>query len=535
MKPLALPLPFPEPAAAKPRTPSLRSIDPPIIAPQPRQATRRRAVWLAVHLRGWPLHAALAALTEGERSTLIQQPLAVVDGDRRSTVLACNELAAAFGIRAGHSLNAAIALCSDMQFLARVERLEADLLTTVASCCEKFTSFVSLELPNEILLEVRGSFRLFGGIDPLLAQVREVLEAQGLTPQLALSPTAQSALWLSRSAADTKIVKPHELLPTITRLAVSHLQWPAELELRLARFGVLAIGDLLRLPRGSLARRIGYDRLAELDHAIGRHPQVRASHRPHEPYEDRILLDFEIETTGLLTKVIEKRLARLARYLRIRTVAVDHLHLELLHRDHVSTPIKIGLASATADVTHIAKLMQEHLGRVALAAPVKEVVLRVERFHPAPTASRELFRAASSRDHSLADTQPQARLLEQLRARLGEDAVCSIAAAADFRPECANRLDRVAVGKDASLLEISPRLAPRPLWLLAQPRLIAKSAGTAARLKVLIGPESIEAGWWDGLTVSRDYFHARSAEGARAWIYRDRLQPDHWFLHGLFG
>jgi protein ImuB len=48
---------------------------------------------------------------------------------------------------------------------------------------------------------------------------------------------------------------------------------------------------------------------------------------------------------------------------------------------------------------------------------------------------------------------------------------------------------------------------------------------------LLAGPERIEAGWWDGEDVVRDYFIARTRAASLAWIYR---ATEGWFLHGLF-
>ena len=50
----------------------------------------------------------------------------------------------------------------------------------------------------------------------------------------------------------------------------------------------------------------------------------------------------------------------------------------------------------------------------------------------------------------------------------------------------------------------------------------------------LDGPERIEAGWWDGKKVRRDYYMARNPEGQTVWVYRDWQQHGRWFLHGLF-
>lgn len=529
----SLPLPFPESTLpARPR-PLLLAVEAPAavrrITPTP---TRRRAVWLALHLQGWPLHASLSTLGEAERSTLASRALAVVDADRRGTIAACNDFAEQQGIRPGHSLNAAIALCADTKFLIRDMKRESDLLQQTADLAYQYTSSVHLQPPNELLLEVRGSFRLFGGMAALLARIRTDFESQRLKPQIALSATSQSALWIARSGA-TKIVSPRELIPTIARLPVFILHWPSELELRLSRFGVVCIGDLLKLPRGSLARRIGYDRLAELDHAVGRHPQVRKAHRPPDAFDDLILLDSEIETTGLLGTVIEARLGRLHDFLTARNLAIDELLIDLLHRDVPPTSVRIGLAGPTADVAHVCRLLHEQLARTALSAPVREVRLRVSHLKSAPSISRELF--CMSHDTAAPNSGQQARLLEQLRSRLGTQAIACVFAAADYRPECAQSVTPARMGRLPEVPSLPATLLPRPTWLLPEPREVCSARLRTAPLARLQGPEMIEAGWWDGQQASRSYFHVRSPLGARAWVYEDRLRPGQWALHGLFG
>lgn len=526
----AFPVELPNPTPTRPDTPALRTV--PTSTPAPVQRSNRcRTVWLGIHLQGWQLHATLMRLQRAEAEVLIQKPLAVVDEDRRGTLIACNAIAHARGVRAGHSLNAAIALCAEMQFLPRQPTAETELLQQLATDCEKYTSFVSVEPPSELLLEVRGSFRLFGGIAGLIERIGADFESRGLTAQLAMTPTPQSALWFSRVARKPLVVKPRELVTTIARLPVSYLLWPPELELRLARFGVLSVGDLLRLPRAGLARRLGYERLAELDYAVGRHREVRRSHRSSQPYVDRVLLDFEIETTGLLSAILEVRFSRLDRYLTKRTLATDRVCIDLHHRDKPATRVVIGLAAPTSDLMHVTKLMHEQLGRLELPAPVIEAWIRVDRVQPQPADSRDLFdRTACS--PALANTEPQARLLEQLRSRFGEQGVQQLTLEADYRPECANEVKQASVTHEVGRCALPPGLAPRPLWLLPAPRSLASSNRAASF--IVSGPEAIESGWWDGLPVQREYFVARSSRGALAWIFRDRVSSQ-TFVHGLFG
>lgn len=50
-----------------------------------------------------------------------------------------------------------------------------------------------------------------------------------------------------------------------------------------------------------------------------------------------------------------------------------------------------------------------------------------------------------------------------------------------------------------------------------------------------VGPEKVEAGWWDGGYAVRDYYRLPSPHGALGWVCRDHLQSGQWRLHGLFG
>jgi protein ImuB len=522
----ALPLSLPTPAPID--APALRPV-PPLPAPSRPAAKKRRAVWLAIHLRGWQLHAALVALDDKERGRLNSKPLAVVEGDRRTTLVACNALAHARGVRPGHSLNASIALCAETQFLSRNLESETSLLEVVATHCERYTPMVSIEPPNELLLEVRGSIKLFGGISALMDKIHVDLCSLGLTPQIAMAPTPQSGLWLSRVATKPIVIKPPELVSTIARLPVSYLRWPADIELRLARFGVLTVGDLLRLHRAGLSRRIGHERLEELDCAIGRHRQVRGGHQSRESYRDRVLLDFEIETTGLLSTIIEKRFARLNRYLAKRTLATDRVHIELEHRDREATPVVIGLAWPTSDTSYLTKLMHEYLEKVALPAPVTEIVIRVDRLVPHSSRSQELF-GRQLLNSAATSTEAQARLLEQLNSRFGADIVQQIALQADYRPEHANALEPASISSAPRPPQIPDSLAARPLWLLSVPKALHRE-----RWNRVSGPEAIEAGWWDGSAVFREYFRVKSARGAVAWVFRDGQKPRGRFVHGLFG
>ncbi|RKE36883.1 protein ImuB [Paraburkholderia sp. BL23I1N1] len=78
---------------------------------------------------------------------------------------------------------------------------------------------------------------------------------------------------------------------------------------------------------------------------------------------------------------------------------------------------------------------------------------------------------------------------------------------------------------------------PRPVWMLDKPlRLMMRDQRPIYRrpLKMLIRTERIEAGWWDGNRVERDYYVAADDRGHMFWVYRERFSGE-WYLQGLFG
>lgn len=117
--------------------------------------------------------------------------------------------------------------------------------------------------------------------------------------------------------------------------------------------------------------------------------------------------------------------------------------------------------------------------------------------------------------------------LVRLTARLGEDHVHGLKAVADHRPEST----WAQVTGMASIETVRSRLdfPDRPLWLLPEPKPL--QSGTVPPLAP--GAERIESGWWDGGDVQRDYFIARTPQGAALWIYRDASDGS-WHLHGFW-
>jgi protein ImuB len=142
------------------------------------------------------------------------------------------------------------------------------------------------------------------------------------------------------------------------------------------------------------------------------------------------------------------------------------------------------------------------------------------------------------------------RLVERLCARLGPQRVFGIALGNDHRPEYGwGKRDQVAFSETGKSNPSPFSSGPRPAWLLQRSRRLVNCddplPGPLPRereakpqlqgpLTFISGPERIEAGWWDGEPVNRDYFVAANPAGETCWIYREHRDPLAWYLHGVF-
>jgi protein ImuB len=478
-------------------------------------------------------------------------PCAVVDGTHaRRLVVACNASAAAQGIRPGLALNAAHALAPGLDVREREPWLEERRLRGLARWATAYTPFVSLEPPDTLLLEVRGSLRLFGGAAALIERALRELAAHGHRVAHALAPTPRGALWLARSAPGTLVESPARLPGALATLPVGVPGWSERTCEQLARLGVRTLGELRRLPRDGLARRFEGTVLAELDEAFGAAPAPRRRHVVPERFHERVELTCELESLAHMEPAIDRLLDRMGRFLRVRDAGVQRIALTFVHRGGRTTCVPLGRGTPCGEAREWRLLVRERLGRLELPAAALALQLRTSVVLPLTGSSEALPGFAVGQAQANAGA-----LLDRLRARLGDAAVNGVCLVPEHRPERAWRrvtpratpAPAVASARAARRRSRAPAdepqlpATPRPLWLLAEPERLRIHQGQPCHdgfLRFEAGPERIESGWWDGRDVARDYYVATTRAGVRLWIYRERepgREAWRWYLHGVFG
>ena len=509
--------------------------------------------WIALHLPALSLEAFCATLPAAQQGRAV----ALLAAHR---ITAANTAALQRGVQPGLKRATALALAGDLLLGQADATRDALALQALAHAALAFTPSVTLDDGATVLLEVQGSLRYFGGHAVLLRRLSEALAPLGHRLCIASAPTALGAALLARwrdglaEGAHCHQLKALQALldgAPVWLLGPGREHWEA-----LQGMGLHHLSDLRALPRAGLARRFGDSLLDALDRARGERADPRAWLSCPPTFESRLELFERTDSSAQLLHAAAMLLARLiawarAQRSRVRAFVLSMRH-EARHREAVppATELRIELASPSDDAAHLHALLRERLAACQLAAPTLELRLRCHQLARSEAPNGELFPTRQSESEGLT------RLVERLRARLGEAQVQWLQPLQDHRPECAGRLQSAAgraVDMDVSNLPADTLQPQRPVWLLPAALPLHERGALplldGQALQLLAGPERIEAGWWDmgnagdaagGGLATRDYFIAQAGSGALVWIYRTRLaaaaaHQAGWFLHGRFG
>jgi protein ImuB len=263
--------------------------------------------------------------------------------------------------------------------------------------------------------------------------------------------------------------------------------------------------------------------------------------------------DMKFELAALATTAPElmwsaqRLLTQLQVWLQARHRGVLALELEwtldLRRLNGVQLPpreqLQVRTAQPTQEMSHLRRLLREHLDRATLAAPANHLRLRSLDTVPWGGATASLL----PQDH--AEGERLHELVERLSVRLGEDCVVVPQSHEDHRPEAKQDW---APARSHEAMPAAEADALYPTWLLPRPVKLSMKGETpcfGGPLRRLARMYRVETSWWEEQGPAlRDYFIARSPQAGLVWIYRERprnLAADlaattqfDWYLQGLY-
>jgi len=466
-------------------------------------------LWACLYFPDLPLRA---VFDDSE----LAQPCAVVEGpQQRQHVTFVNAPAQRNGVRAGHVLAAARALCARVQARARDAAAEKRLLQSFAAWAYRFSSQVALSEPDALLIEVGASLKLFRGWPALERCLRQELAVIGYTPALAVAPAAAAARILAARHDGFFADQPGSMLAALAAVPIAGSGLANSVITLLYNVGMRTLREVFALPRPELARRVGPEALATLDRLRGSEQEALKFYRPPDRFAHRIEFDYRIEAWPPLLFPLRRLCGELELFLTARDGGVQRCELVLEHEERAATRIPVELLAPQREARTLHELLRSRLERVALAAPVSGIALIADDLPPLCPRHKDLFE--SRREQQL----DWLELAERLRAHLGDATVRQLAIVAEHRPE---RAWSFAAGK-----KTFAESRKRPAWLL--PRALPLRGPPP---RILAGPERIESGWWDGDDARRDYYVVQTHEGQRSCAYLPAGANAGWMLHGWF-
>lgn len=409
-----------------------------------------------------------------------------------------------------------------------------------------WTPTASVSGPDGLWLDLTGATHLFGGEERFARRLLRFLARLGFTGRIAIAGTPGVAHALARyGGREVLVLEPGAEAAALADLPIAALRLEPLALTAAARFGLERVADLVRIPRGPLARRLGLAAVERLDQALGHAAEPIIGVVPFEaPQVSRHLLE-PIGTPEGITQVIGDLVYDLIVVLQKRGLGLRSGVLVADRVDGETQRIAIGASRATRDARHLKRMFALKLDSIEPGLGIEAMHLAVPHSEPLGASVAGALVAAES---SAADLAPA---IDQLVGRAGEGAVFRVAPNESDVPER-------AVRKVGPLTE--PGVWPkwkRPVRVLRPEHLTHVVAllpdhppkrftwrGKSYRVVAGEGPERVHGEWWRSdreLWAVRDYFRVEVEGGERFWLFRrgDGVEPEtgdfSWYIHGMFG
>lgn len=410
-----------------------------------------------------------------------------------------------------------------------------------------WTPTASVSGADGLWFDLTGTTHLFGGEQRFCQRVVRFLARLGFTARIAVAGTPGAAHALARygGVAVLCLDRGREA-DALAELPVSALRLAPSALTSAARFGLERVADLICLPRGPLARRLGLGTVTRLDQALGHVAEPIVPVVPFEaPETSRRLLE-PIGTPDSITQVIGDLVDDLIATLRERGLGVRSAVLTVERVDGGVQHIAIGASRASRDAKHLKRMFGLKLDRIEPGLGIEAMRLIVPHSEAlgADAAGSLVISDDAGRDLAPA--------IDQLAGRAGDGAIFRMAPRESDVPERAIcRVDPLA----------EPGLWPRwkrPVRVLHPPEHLSHVVallpdhpprrftwrGKPYRVVAGDGPERIHGEWWrtdTELWAVRDYFRVEVEGGERFWLFRrgDGVVAEtgdlSWYIHGMFG
>ena len=512
-----------------------------------------------IHVPDFPVQAALRV---DSKASFKADAVAVMDGpESQLKVFACNRAARRAGINPGMTKAQAEA-CPEVTLRKRVVEQEESAQSALLDCGYGFSPRVESTFPGTITIDLTGTERLLGPQTKIGRQLAQRAEACGFGANIALAANPDATLHAARGFTGITVIPPGEEGRRLACLLIEVLQLEAEILDALDSWRIRDFKALAALPTIPLTQRLGQHGLHLQRLARG---EVQRELVPAEPtiaFRESMELEEAVELLEPLAFVLNRLLEQVAARLVARSLATDHVQVDLGLEAHVDRQLRTGpvlaapallhqrtlkLPVPTQDAKVLLKLLQLDLAAYPPQAPVKKVI--VEAF-PAHIRFGQggLFQPLAPEPQKLEITMARLRATVGEKDEQGRDRVGFPAVIDSHKPDSFQVLPF-----DAERKEIKQCVATTPktrfVLRLFRPPLAARVelsrnvpaavmfSGRRVKVKNASGPWRSSGSWWDKAGEwQREEWDVELKMNSGTGVYRifRELPSGQWFVEGMY-
>jgi protein ImuB len=459
--------------------------------------------------------------------------------------------ARSLGVRAGQTVAAARAKCSELCVRVVAEEAVQSALVRVAEAALAFGPAVAFDVVQDVVwVEIGGCAHLRGGEHALAHALEARIRALGHACRVAIGDGPRIAAAVARYApgrrarpaperakipandrekrreSESLVVPEGEGASAMRILPIAALGLDDDVGGWLVDLGFHTCGDLQKIPRRALGTRLGARTHDVMQLLSGEDRAPLDVWRPPQVPEERIDLEWGASSLEALAFVTKTLCDRLAMRLEGRAMAAARLELvfaldrALCGDEHPQSTIDIVLPSPIARASDLLAVVRTRLERESLAAPVLSATLRAPELASAESNPLDLFAPEPKAHRALP------RLVAELAADLGAASVGTLELIDTWIPDERSRL--VPFGASRGLGYVGRHALVtsglEPSRLVSPIRISRKSLVDVELLAHVeavewwrreVGRRTIAAAW---MPVDPPGTSARTSASALAWV-----------------
>ena len=471
-------------------------------------------------------------------------PLVLSSPDHgRMVITASNFLAEAQGVFPAMVLADARAIIPSLHFLDDQPGISHSLLTKLAERFIVYTPWVSVDLPDGLILDATGCTHLWGGEREYLTHISMRLKRLGYCVRIGMADTIGASWAIARFGEMAAISEPGEQSTALLTMPPASLRLQPDITERLQKLGLRQIRNFINMPRSALRRRFGEDLIHKLDQALGYEIEIREPVQPIEPYLERLSCLEPIVTATGIQIALERLLSMLCSRLQKEEKGIRSSRFKCYRMDGHLQTLEIGTIRATHNESHIFKLFEPKLTLIEPDLGIELFTLEAPKTEELSPSQEKLWEGSCGLEDS-----GLSELLDRLSNKIGIESIHRFLPDEHHWPE---RSYRKALTLQEKLTTVWKTDKPRPTQLLTKPEPIEVTApipdyppmtfrykNKLHTIKNADGPERIESEWWLEEGPLRDYYSVEDQDGQRYWLFRSghfsEERTHKWFIHGFF-